>query len=126
LPIVVGRPAKRFYFRRATANSNPNIIVNTASPRHAPAAVGVWILAATTRTGAAIIQFARDVRHEALQAGPVASLEVVAIDGIAESSQHVERVAQVGDLAPVDSHAIEDSRGARELVRRHHNLDVAP
>jgi len=64
--------------RLAEYTGRPFLVVNTASPRHSPAAIGVWILAAAT-TGAAVIQFARDVRHETLQVGPVASLRVVRV-----------------------------------------------
>src|SRR5262245_46528529 len=59
LPVVIRRAANRLDVGRTAANSDPHVIVNAATPRHAPAAIaGVGIVAATA---AAAIELALDV-----------------------------------------------------------------
>src|SRR5215213_11879888 len=62
LPVVIGGAADGFDISRAAANSDSHVVVNAATPGHAPAAVGIGILtAAATATPTTVIELACDV-----------------------------------------------------------------
>src|SRR5678815_5774332 len=100
LPIVVRRAANRLDVSRAAANSDSHIILNAATPGHAPAAItGVRIIVTATPTS---IELALDVAQQALNVVPVSSLDITAINGTREVLKYVEGVAQILDAPAVD------------------------